>query len=1755
MSADGLTAVRMELACPLFDLSQHSTCSPSALLTVCTGALRCACISLSARSTHNATMARESLGAMPPLPPLPPLPSYPPSPAHVAAVASASPPALNRPGSALSRLSGARAALTPSASSSLSPGAAPGEPSPRGATSPTHFVFNNSAANPPLPSGPPPAAAVGPTTPTARPRPAWEYSASPSPAGKTPVGVRVEESKEAPPRPTALPPQPTAPFYASPASPSSPQAIPFASDAVVSPVSVAKVASPLRFEIAPRPHARGAAPPGLTRASTTLPLTGSAQTPSAQPLAQPVNAGGESATSALSRFQAQLAALTVRGSAIASPSSSSGPPGLARAGTVVSPSSASTYEIASPPPPGTKLYEPSPPLRFSSPSQTQPQGAVSVQSPSSSPAEPASTPVKRSTAIPMDSPSDSPALGRAGSSPDTLTTPVKSNPRAASPSGRSALLSSSRSARIEDEEQEHAVSPIRVRDPDNQSAELPREVPRLDPTPSQMARSAENSRILAEAGSPSPKLKPAQQRGSGSSNSNSNGSASESPLLRPNSTPKLNGSASSSSSAAPANAIPSPLLMAMQAQQPGRGSLNRDLGSPNRHPTRPSMDKYPSSISLAGDLQQQQNSKRASGGPLASPQSNSDSPGTISRRFSAMPSSSSSSSGAAPPSLDRMPSMGTGQPLTQRLSNNILTQVDQLLMTNIPASAFEQLQSARVLLQTVKELILARENESVEVGSDVEVLSGILKTQQTFDPARVDLYRVAAAKFLCAAKSFDSWASPQYLSQSPLPKHITSVKIILHLPESPRFRVVGAEAAQRSHMMFEIPCRLTDTVDIVMRCGFAMYNELLPSGFPPPVGPEEPVLLSAATKYVLKIQGFNDYLFPHRRVFDYEFVRHAVRNFTQVHLQVVELPKPLKEGCDESIMPAAVWGEVKAWRDAYAAKVRKDLETLDRHQFTDTSSSVQDRLYSQTAVVPRNRFLDQCVALPSLQYIPASELGAVPFRVKVLGADRVSVKALPRLGNTQLFGAHASPTSDSVDLFVRVYLFHGMTPLNHGLNLSSQSHTIRYDSTAPSFANTSAASWTNNQWILPPPANLSALHLPYARLPRTTRVCFLLYAMPAGTAALSAAANEKQAEAAAAAEAASVDASGQNKSATPASGDASSSASPVKTSADVTASHLIHRSGSSVNIVRLDTARPRNEVLLGFSSMQLFDERGVMVSGKHELNVWTYHCGLHDKHYNYGSLTHNREDLTPIMRGTNKHNPMPAPTALQLDKAAKEREKALAGGGHGGPPSEAPTAASIFTSLIVQFDSFALPVVMPFERRNVPTAAGSVGRILTLNMHPKSLDKRERLQFGKILHADPLYTLTSADRELLWLTRSHLVYHPAMLPKFLSVVDWTAPPLAAEAHRLLSAWSPPLEAVSALELLDARFADPLVREYAVHQLDNRMADSELQLYLLQLTQCLKFECYHDSALSRFLLRRALASPYQIGHHLFWHLKAEMGSLDFQERFTLILETYLSSAGVHAIELRKQHAAVGKLQRIAELVVKLKVEDKVSDAEATKEYHSQLAKLNRDFFAKMAGGKFQIPLNPRLEARSLIVEKCKYMSSKKVPLWLVFENADPTAKDIYIIFKSGDDLRQDILTLQLLKIMDKIWLEHDLDMRLKPYKCIATGVNDAGEGVGMIEVVLGSDTTSGIQQQFGGTLGALKLEPLDHFLHAHNPAAADYDRAVDNFLRSCAGYCVATFILGIGDRHNGNIMVTKEGHLFRKFSKTPCEPSCTLAFAP
>jgi len=71
----------------------------------------------------------------------------------------------------------------------------------------------------------------------------------------------------------------------------------------------------------------------------------------------------------------------------------------------------------------------------------------------------------------------------------------------------------------------------------------------------------------------------------------------------------------------------------------------------------------------------------------------------------------------------------------------------------------------------------------------------------------------------------------------------------------------------------------------------------------------------------------------------------------------------------------------------------------------------------------------------------------------------------------------------------------------------------------------------------------------------------------------------------------------------------------------------------------------------------------------------------------------------------------------------------------------------------------------------------------------------------------------------------------------------------------------------------------------------------------------------------------------------------------------------------------------------------------------------------------------------------------------------------------------------------------------------------------------------------MKQSAGGAVAAFSKTPLANYLSKHNPTEESFASSVENFTFSVAGYCLATYVLGIGDRHNDNIMVAKSGHLF------------------
>lgn len=400
------------------------------------------------------------------------------------------------------------------------------------------------------------------------------------------------------------------------------------------------------------------------------------------------------------------------------------------------------------------------------------------------------------------------------------------------------------------------------------------------------------------------------------------------------------------------------------------------------------------------------------------------------------------------------------------------------------------------------------------------------------------------------------------------------------------------------------------------------------------------------------------------------------------------------------------------------------------------------------------------------------------------------------------------------------------------------------------------------------------------------------------------------------------------------------------------------------------------------------------------------------------------------------------------------------------------------------------------------------------------LDTISQIQLQDVLHKKAFFWLTVEDKRLLWEKKAFCQAESAALPLVLASApcwEWACLP---DIYALLRQWAC-LGHLDALGLLHASFPDQELRRTAVQWMDS-ISDPELLDFLPQLVQALKYECYLDSSLVRFLLRRAIGD-IRVAHYLFWLLKDNLQDSQFSARYQHLLAALLCCVGRGLREeFDRQCWLVSILARVAHKVREATPSSRQCVLRDSLEEMKQFFSVN---------SSCRLPLNPALLVTSINIQSCSFFNSNAVPLKLSFRNRDPLGDNISVIFKSGDDLRQDMLTLQMIRIMNKIWIQEGLDMRMVLFKCFSTG-----RGRGVVEMIPHADTLRKIQVEHGVT-GSFKDRTLADWLQKHNPTDEQYDKAVENFIYSCAGCCVATYVLGICDRHNDNIMLKTSGHMF------------------
>ncbi|CAG8435890.1 679_t:CDS:10 [Funneliformis caledonium] len=574
-----------------------------------------------------------------------------------------------------------------------------------------------------------------------------------------------------------------------------------------------------------------------------------------------------------------------------------------------------------------------------------------------------------------------------------------------------------------------------------------------------------------------------------------------------------------------------------------------------------------------------------------------------------------------------------------------------------------------------------------------------------------------------------------------------------------------------------------------------------------------------------------------------------------------------------------------------------------------------------------------------------------------------------------------------------------------------------------------------------------------------------------------------------------------------------------------------------------DIYGPRKVVPIGGTTFRLFGKHNTLRKGKHKLFLWPDVEADGRDHTTTPSKVGEEDEMDRLEKLVKRYERKEMPRLEWLDHLAfRQLEK----------------IHEFDFPLVFSEPEYSLPVVSmtPVNGQTQPTPLSSSSESnLVLIMDPEitgenpveakhrrlvrshrngSLDRdlkpnaKLRDELNEILKYPPTQPLTEEEKDNIWKYRFYLTREKRALTKFLKCVVWTDPTEAKQAVELLFKWVD-IDLDDALELLGANFENRAVRRYAVSQL-KKADDDELLLYLLQLVQALKFEnisekssSSYESSLAEFLIERAVKNPI-LGNNFHWYLMVEcedkvVGKMYAKVAYQFMIAiTEIPNGFQRRDILRRQGELVAILSSISKEIRTMKdIRPKKIDR--------LRALISDPKYGLLQFSPLPLPLDARIHVTGIISELATVFKSNLFPLRLTFSLVD--GDEYPVIFKTGDDLRQDQLVIQIITLMDKLLRKENLDLKLTPYKVLATGSDH-----GLMQFIPSFSLANVLSEYNGSLLMFFKAHhPEEKATYGISPAV------MDTYVKSCAGYCVITYLLGVGDRHLDNLLLTPDGKLF------------------
>jgi phosphatidylinositol 3-kinase len=410
-------------------------------------------------------------------------------------------------------------------------------------------------------------------------------------------------------------------------------------------------------------------------------------------------------------------------------------------------------------------------------------------------------------------------------------------------------------------------------------------------------------------------------------------------------------------------------------------------------------------------------------------------------------------------------------------------------------------------------------------------------------------------------------------------------------------------------------------------------------------------------------------------------------------------------------------------------------------------------------------------------------------------------------------------------------------------------------------------------------------------------------------------------------------------------------------------------------------------------------------------------------------------------------------------------------------------------------------------------------------------------KFRELQYKLPCEEFTEKERKILWINRNYFIGHSNWLVKLIRsikkdddkkykiIID----ELLNNTQKKIDCWCLmctrscrcELSSENAIDLLNKNIINYDIRKYGVHYL-SKSHDKVIECLLPLIVYYLRFE-HGLTPLSTFIISRCLKSKI-LFNDFYWELIIQLEDIENQVIYSKILDSL--------IQLAHNKYGVDFIDNISKAKTFSNILTKCNSNKSIEEIKKYL-KTNINAF-ELGVNNISLPIFPQYLALNLNIEKLEIKKSSKLPMVLSFDvinqadldNIEGKGKNIFnykTIFKQ-EDIRKDKIILSIIRMMDMILKnEEELDLNIVSYRVIP--ITSAG---GYLEIINGAETLYHVNEKLGFS--------IQNYILNKNPEST-VSEIREKFMKSTAAFCVITYLLGIGDRHLDNIMVTEEGILF------------------